>query len=87
MIQLNIGIDGIRNLPHPNFYKKETATYMLRPATKPIHTDIIHRVQEEIQNDPRVFNDASWSIKAAWPHNQIGKPPVTPQGPRNLLHG
>ena len=45
--------------------KKETAIYLLRAATKPIQTDIIHRIQEETQKDPRVFNDTSWSIKAA----------------------
>ena len=44
--------------------KEETATHLLRTASKPIETEIVHK--EETQEDPRVFSDASWSIKAAW---------------------
>ena len=65
-------------LPLRLLIKKETATYLLRTATKPFHTDMIQRVQEETQKDPRVFNDASWSIKAAWLQKEIGIPPVIP---------
>ena len=39
---------------------------------------MVQRVQEETQQDPRVFNDASWSIKAAWLQKEIGIPPVIP---------
>ena len=47
-------------------------------ASKPIQINI---VQEEIQKkDPRVYNDASWSIKAAWPQKQIVIPPIMPPG-------
>ena len=50
-------------LPIRFLIKKETATYIVKTATKPMQTDIIHRIQEETQKDPRVFNNASWSIK------------------------
>ena len=65
-------------LPHRLLIKKETATYLLRAPTKPIQTDTIQRIQEETQEDLRVFNDASWSIKAAWLQKEFGIPPVIP---------
>ena len=46
-------------LPIRLLIKKEAATYLLRAATKLIQTTIIHRIQEETQNDPRVFSNAS----------------------------
>ena len=71
-------------LPLRLLIKKETATYLLR-AAKPIQTDIIQRVQEETQKDPRVFNDTSWSIKAAWLQKEIGIPPIIPQCSTNVI--
>jgi hypothetical protein len=65
-------------LPLRLLIKKDTATYLLRAATKPTQTDIIQRIQEELQKDPRVFKDASWSIKAAWLQKEIGIPLITP---------
>jgi len=65
-------------LPLRLLIKKDTATYLLRAATKPIQTDIIQRIQEETQKDPRVFDDASCSIKAAWLQKEIGIPPIIP---------
>ena len=50
----------------------------MRAANKPIQTDIIHRIQEETQKDPRVFNNTSWSINAAWLQKEIGILPITP---------
>ena len=65
-------------LPLRPLIKKETATCLLRAATKPIQTDIIQRIEEETQKDPRVFNHSSWSIKAAWLQKEIGIPPIIP---------
>jgi len=40
------------SLPLQLLIKKETASYLLRAATKPIQTDIIQHIQEETQKDP-----------------------------------
>jgi hypothetical protein len=75
-------------LPIQLLIKKEAATYLLRAATKPIQTDIIHQIQEETQTNPRFFNDTSWSIKAAWLQKEIGIPQSAPppQDITNVLH-
>ena len=73
-------------LPLRLLIKKEAATHLLRAATKPNQTDIIHRIHEETQTHPRVFNGASWSIKAAWIQKEIGIPSIRPQCPKLVLH-
>jgi len=81
MIYKELGILPIRPL-----IKKETSTYYLRAATKPIQTNIIHRIKEETQKDSRAFDDTSWSIKAAWLQKEIRIPPITPPMSNELSH-
>jgi len=73
--KLHPGIQGTRNRLYPSFNINE------------IQSDINflnrldrHCTQSTRRNkiDPRIYNDALWSIKAAWLQNEIAIPPIAP---------
>lgn len=64
--------------PLEQIVRRDTAKYILRTATKTDPVLNITRVQTEIQKDPRVHKDISWSIRAARLQKSIGIPPIQP---------